>query len=766
MELPLLGHLVEKGKDEPEYFLALEITDIRVKSAVWIVANGRAEVIVTGSTSYWQGKDLDELIAAADDSLASAIQKLAEMTEKEPSKVILGLPAGWVGEGNKIVQEKGVFLKELTAKLELTPIGFVVTSEALIQYLKDQEGVPPSVIFVELQEEEIEVTLVHLGKMLGRQRVARSVDLGSDLEEGLTRFLPQAVLPSRIVLFDGRSTLETARQQLLAHSWKAKGGKLPFLHFPKVEILSEEETVKAVAVAGGAEAAKAIGIAMVEEQPEKEGGRPEEEAVSREPQITEADETEPAETEEIEEEKVGGFEEVKTEEFGFVEGADVRQVHPRRAEAQPGPKEEAVVAGQPAEEGSEVGKLKEIIPISVVLPMRRLLSWRPHLPIPFPGTWAVAGLSFLAVVVIGFLGWWFLGSARVMLEVQAKTLERKASFQVSPKVSSLDVAKSLFPGQVLQGKVQGQKAMATSGQKSVGTKAKGKVTIYSNVAQPVTLRAGTILTSEAGLKFTLDGNVAVASPSGTAENPTPGQVETPVTAADVGSEYNLAAGSSFSVPGFSKIQVMAKNATGFSEGDKRQVQAVSKEDKTKLSELLTAELTPKAKEDLVGKLPSDYQLIGSSLTFKTEKETFDKDVGDEATSLTLSKSLTSQAMAIPKSAVETFLKDMVKDNFPGGYQANLSETAVDFGETKITLEGSAKVDIRIKLVATPIIDKGALAGQLAGKDLSAGDAILMKTPGFIRQETSLTPKLPGLFAVYPHRASRINISEMVRTPSL
>ena len=341
MDLPVIGHLNrEKGKGEPEYYLALEIANTRIKSAVWVVINNQTEVVATGTVAYWQGKDVEELVRATDDTLASLAQKLAEITEKEPSKVVLGLPASWVGEDNKIVKDKADFLKELTKRLELSLMGFVVTPEALVQYLKGLEGMPPSIILIELAEEEIEVTLVHLGKILGRQKVARSVDLGADLEEGLTRFLPQTIFPSRILMFDGHASLEEARQQLLDYPWSvptdqngemAMNSKLSFLHLPKVEVLSEEETVKAVALSGGAEAAKAIGltISMPQAKPLEA-----QEIKEAEKEIGEI-ESDEADTEAVEPEAQNGdvVSDDLSDDFGFVVMGDIRKNKPIEEEA-------------------------------------------------------------------------------------------------------------------------------------------------------------------------------------------------------------------------------------------------------------------------------------------------------------------------------------------------------------------------------------------------------------------------------------------------
>ena len=62
----------------------------------------------------------------------------------------------------------------------------------------------------------------------------------------------------------GQEEMEKARQQLVDYPWQEKGAKerkVVFLHLPKVEIVSDDLDIRAVALAGGREVAKAAGVA-------------------------------------------------------------------------------------------------------------------------------------------------------------------------------------------------------------------------------------------------------------------------------------------------------------------------------------------------------------------------------------------------------------------------------------------------------------------------------------------------------------------------
>lgn len=74
----------------------------------------------------------------------------------------------------------------------------------------------------------------------------------------MTRFGDQESLPSRIILYDGTSDrLDELTQQLLVSDWYST---FPFLHIPKIETMDNSFSISAIAISGGGEAAKSLGI--------------------------------------------------------------------------------------------------------------------------------------------------------------------------------------------------------------------------------------------------------------------------------------------------------------------------------------------------------------------------------------------------------------------------------------------------------------------------------------------------------------------------
>ena len=226
----LLEKIRHKEQEQKEAYFALQIGLDFVRSAVWLIDKGKVGVICVGQPVAWEkGK----LLKAVDASLSSAVEGFSVKENEiiqEPNKVIFGLPAQWVEE-DKINQEKLAILKEVSQKLELKPVGFVVIAEAIAHYLKIVEGVPPSLTLLCLSKQQAGLTLIRLGRVFKSHLVERSQSLGDDVLEGLSRYKESEPFPARILLYGHQVKLENDQQALANYAWEAdsKTKKIKFL---------------------------------------------------------------------------------------------------------------------------------------------------------------------------------------------------------------------------------------------------------------------------------------------------------------------------------------------------------------------------------------------------------------------------------------------------------------------------------------------------------------------------------------------------------
>lgn len=225
-----------------EQFLAVKISSDGVLAAVWSVEEGKVTIGTVGKGEMGENT-FDGLLKAADQAVSEAIGT------GPIAKTIFGLNPNWISEG-KITEEKMVVLKKLCRELDLRPLGYVPIFEALENYFKETEGAPLTAILIGLDKESGWVSLYRAGKNLGTVPLPAAEDITQGIEQALQRFNQVDVLPARMIIYDGHSELAKLEEKIMAHPWTKQ---LPFLHFPKVEAVTAEMAVKAVAGAAGSQ---------------------------------------------------------------------------------------------------------------------------------------------------------------------------------------------------------------------------------------------------------------------------------------------------------------------------------------------------------------------------------------------------------------------------------------------------------------------------------------------------------------------------------
>ena len=113
-----------------------------IQAGVWEIKENKVEVISVSPVTPWETDS--EIVGASDAALSSAIQLLPEGLG-EPSKTVFGVPPSWVNEG-QIKEEYLSKIKNICTELSLEPSGFVVLSEAIVHFIKVDEGSPVNAI--------------------------------------------------------------------------------------------------------------------------------------------------------------------------------------------------------------------------------------------------------------------------------------------------------------------------------------------------------------------------------------------------------------------------------------------------------------------------------------------------------------------------------------------------------------------------------------------------------------------------------------------
>lgn len=729
MEIKNIFKKLRPQRETVDNFFAVEITDDTVKSAVWSVIGGQTKVVSVGSSQNWDGKNKETLLEAVDRSISQASEKLSA----EPTGVIFGLPESWSDEAGVMAAKKPL-LKHVCEELELKPLGFVVTDTALIAYLKIEEGAPANAILLQLGSTDLGVNLVKMGKSLGTQLVGRSEDLAADVEEGLSRYEKIDTLPARMILYNGHTDFEEAKQQLISYSWE---DKLPFIHFPKVESLSPDTTIKALALAGGSEVAKSLGL-----------------------EIKPPEETNPGKLTESPKEVVKK-EVLTAASLGFVSDEDIADKSPEpepEIELEPEPESEPQAEFEPVPESkSEVQIPAVVVPkpkfdFGPIVSRLQLIKDKFFSGKKMP---LLAGGLILLLVILTFL-YWFIPKATVTLVVAAQTVDEALTVTIDSQAQSLDTQGSVLPGQTTEINVTGSKSIPTTGTAVVGDPAKGEVTIYNATNQTKTFAAGTALLSQNDLSFSLDADTTVASQS--AEEKVAGKLASSVaviTAKSIGPDGNLGADTLLSFQQFSDDDYYAKVNSGLSGGTAREVKAVSEKDQEDLIAALTSDLQAKAQEQLQANLGTDKALVPVNSSDALTDQAFNHDEGEEADSLQLEARLNYTGLSYSKGELNLLLQNSIKTKVPDNFQVSES-SEINLGTAQATT-AKATVPVSFKAKLIPKLDFVVIKDNLKGKRPNLVEEYLAKLPSFVRAEIKLQPNLPSFLKTLPRVAKNIAI---------
>lgn len=717
----LKDFLASRDNKENENYWSLVIEPGWIQACIWRIIEGKAEIIAVGPPAAWSEEE--ELIGVTDTALSSTVQSLPE-DAPEPSKTVFGVPTSWVTNG-QIKDEYLDKIKKVCAELSLSPVGFVTLPEAIAHFIKSEEGAPLNAIVLGTGDENLEIAVFKLGNLVGTTTVARSVSIADDVKEGLTRFATNEALPSRFLLYDGKEgELEEVKQLLIGVSWDDLE-KIKFLHTPKIEIVTTNQKVLSVALAGASEMANVSSFLEHEEKQETE-----ELKQSEESQLGEAD----------------NF--IEPKDFGFVVGEDV-------AVKQQIPQGQTAVSYQTAEQ-SQLPQ-KPAIPFNILRKAKNLVTNMFSKIENIGGKRTLTiGLVLLATLfIIGFVSWWFLPKASITVFVSPKKLEDKLTIYIDMKATSPDFSAKVLPGEVIKTAVSGEKTKSTSGTKKVGEKAKGNVKIRNgkDKGEDINLPAGTILTSAGGLKYLTDLSASISAALSTTD---PGTANVGVTASELGAEYNLAKDEIFKVGNYFKAEIDAISVSDFAGGSSRDISTVAVEDQKSLEDDLTQELNERAKLDLLKEISSDKFFIEESIVATPSSKTFSGKIGDEASNLKLSLSLDTVGVVVNKTSLFDLAKEVLKSKVPQGFVVRDDQIKVSF-EFKGLNKNRYEFNVGVSINLLPEVKPDEIAKKIAGKYPTLAQDYLTTIPGFVRAEIKFIPKLPGRLGTLPRVFRNINV---------
>ncbi len=729
LSLPFL-----EKKENLSYFLVLILRHNKASAVIFEESAGTVKVINQVSESF-----KDSIEKAPDEELLTVLDKAISKAESvlpdniETQKTIFGLKENWI-EDNKIKKEYLGKLKKISEELGLIPIGFLITTEAIAHFLAIEEGAPVSAILAEIDRDYAATSLIRAGKIVEVKSSKIEGSPAETIDKLLKHFENVEVLPSRVIIFGADKDLT---QEFIGHQWSKT---LPFLHLPQIANL--EQGFDAKAVLSGA--ASEMGFQVL-------GAAPTKPATSKT--------TEPAE-ENLEEEKHEGeipeeqadVSEGQSPDFGFVKDKDIAKEVP--------PPIAAVIEEIPEELQIQVAESKPLSQNAAVIlagatsTLGKLLSTiktsisKLKLPSSFPvgNKIIILPIGIVAILLLVFIFYLFGRHATVTLAINGQKISQEKNVAFVAGVPT-DASKSIIQAQFQDVLENGSASTNATGTKDIGTPSKGTVTVFnSSTNSSRTIDAGTIITSSNDLKFTLDKSVTVASASGDFfSGTTPGKANVNVTAADIGTNFNLPSNTKFSFAADSSIA--AKNDNPFSGGTKKNITVVSKDDIAKLESDLAKSLEQKAKDDIGKKTSGNMILLPVFISETLSNKSLDKNAGDEASKVTLKADVNYKSIVYSKSDLVSFAKDILKPS--DNLVLDEGRISTDVKNIKVKSDNEVGTTLGISGFLVPKIDQSSLAKKISGKNIKDAQVILASISQISSTTIKITPNIPLLPKTLP-----------------
>ena len=740
MKLPNLPFLQTKPKAKKEYFLALLARPNSFGAILFEEIDKNLSIITSFTQSSARSLDVltsEELVDLGDQVITEIEKSLPEGVNVE--KTIFAVPYSWVEEG-KIKKESLLKLKKVCDSLALTPMGFIISVEAIIAFQQKKQGAPLTAIFAEISKDAASVFLVKTGTIMESKSAAIEESAVKTVENLLRQTEKFEVFPSKFILFASDANEEVSHA-FLKHKWSED---LAFLHEPHVETL--EGSFEDEAIVNGV--ATQMGFDVLE----------------------------PETAEEKKEDA-----EIENNNFGFLKEKDIAEVVAEKEVA------EATAQIPHMKTHANVGETEELPPIqekrvnedtqdmvqeeeeintspkkNMLAPIFGIVSGM-HLP-KLPGfhVGVPHGNKLLIIIIgillaVGILAFFYYNSllkAEIAITTTQKTFQKDIDVNFSSN-GSTSVSDKVVAMKVISVDVSDESTANATGTVDTGDRAKGTITIYNKTDSPKTLAKGTVVTGN-NLKYDLNSEVTIASTSAFSTSFSSG--DSGVTAEKFGQEYNLPSSTNFTVQGYASTDIFAKNSSALSGGTKKSVTAIAKSDLDNLASSLLSSLKGKANSQASGKVDSNSVLITDPLSGDYTSEKFSKHAGDQASSVTLKGAATYKFGAYKKSDVENLVKVQAGSPIPSEFTYVPDKSHITVKNIKVDKNGNATATLSINAIFEPQLQIDTVARDTSGKSPDVVTKKLEQNQDVADVTITFKNKLPLFPLLLPINPKHITVS--------
>ena len=229
-----------------------------------------------------------------------------------------------------------------------------------------------------------------------------------------------------------------------------------------------------------------------------------------------------------------------------------------------------------------------------------------------------------------------------------------------------------------------------------------------------------------------------------------------VTAKDLGTDGNEPSGTEFAIG--SDNTVAGKNDNAFSGGTKKTVTVVSANDLAKLRANLPKSVQGSAQQKLLQQADSGSTVLPLVSDPTLENQVFDKNIGDEATQVSLTASVVYSGLEYSNSDLDDFAKSIMKDKFPQdpNIANNSVKETINDAQERTSAADTATVSIQAGLL--PNINNSDVISTIQHKSLGDAKKALGNLPQVESADIMFSPPIPLLPLLFPSLPHTISVT--------
>lgn len=708
---------------EVPLFLAILLLEGSVQAVLWIIEDGEINILTKSDVKDYSNEN-DCLIKTDE-----ALQELGPESE-EVQEVIFVFEPDWIA-ATDLKADKKPLVKKVTQDLSLKPLGFVVSTEALAQHFMVSEP-DQALILLYFAQNNLNVSLFEHNKLTAEVNLGQCGKVEDDLIEGLAQLKnklsdPAKVFPNKVYLaslYLPEDKIQAKQQSLITTHFDKKY----FSQTPMVEVFAQKKLFKIAVEEAGKVVAGSKQIPLKINNKVKAMASPSPESHS------------------ATEEKA-----IDAEMSSF--GVPIKNKYIMGTPSQPLKSSEFELVKEAAEEEdffepSKFAKLSKFSKPTAFGNLKRIMILGVFTGLVIFSLLAFLWLKFFSIVM-------------VTITPQSQMINKDLEIILDPDVAESNPAELILKAKLVTKEYTQKGLDVTSGEKTIGEPAKGKITIFNKTTEVKTFEKDTQITSN-NLVFTLDESVKVASSSvvtntsGDGETKEYGKAEVAVTAAEIGSESNLNKDTAFKIADYDENTYSAVALDNFTGGESSDVQVVTKQDRANLLESVQAEIKKQAKADFEEQSSNGtYYILTNDLT--VDKAEFDAEVDDEADTLNLNLSATVTAVEYSKDDLKPLAQEYLSSLVPGGFKLadkdpEILSSPKDSDSDQVILEANLSSE------AVAILDLEAIKARLLG--LAVGELGQLKDEFLIKNLSyQINPSLAKkLVNQIPSSAKRLSVT--------